>query len=156
MPLRTWTNGLTAASIVVALGFGVLAAIGQWRLSDWKFWIVVGITVVSAATVFVVLRPVPRAPSPAGSRSELESLKTRLDLRDVAFLKIATNTVAYPKDISDLAIGIAPSGVTWPLEDTSKATERARRLIDLGVLQWRDQEVQTTRLGKKAVDFIEG
>lgn len=56
MVIREWNNGLTASSIVVAVGL-VITTEGGWKLDDWYFWICLAATLGAAFLVIILLRP---------------------------------------------------------------------------------------------------
>lgn len=150
MGLRAWSNGLSLAGLILTVGASILAN-GGWKPTEWEFWTVLGGSIALACLAIVLLRPT----SDELSTHRLHDLRRRVSVRDIAFLSTAVNYVLYPKDVSDRACSLAPPGEAWDPEHKSQAEGRARRLIDLGLLQWRHDEVETTALGRALVALDE-
>jgi hypothetical protein len=146
MSLRAWSNGLAVAGLMLTVGASVLAN-GGWKPTEWEFWAVLGGSIALGCLAIVLLRPT----SEELNTRRLHDLRRRVSVRDMAFLSTAVNYQLYPKDVSDRAGSLAPPGETWEPENQSRAQDRARRLIDLGLLQWRHDEVETTALGRAVV-----
>lgn len=149
MGIRDWANGLTAAGIVVAVG-AIIIQTGSWSLSNWRFWVSLVIMLTLACVAIFVLRPKQEDYKAA---EHLRVLRRHASARDIAFLAAAALNPHYPKELSDAAISQAPQGVQWNPETPEAARERALRLIDLGLLEQRGNEVGTTDLGSALVSF---
>jgi len=146
--LRTWSNGLAVGGLILAIGIAVLTT-SKWALSDWRWWATLGGFVCFAALATWLLRP----PRPLDTKDPLQVLLERTSVRDLAMLRTATTYILYPKLVSDRALSLAPPSVPWEPESEVEAQKRAHRLIELGLLQWRNTEVETTALGRQLVEL---
>jgi hypothetical protein len=146
--LRAWSNGLAVAGLILTVGVAILAS-GGWKPTEWVFWAVLGGFIALACLAIALLRPT----SEELDTQRLRELRRRVSVRDMAVLSTAINYTLYPKDVSDRARDLAPPGETWAPETEFEAQERARRLIDLGLLQWRASEIETTDLGHALVSL---
>lgn len=149
MGIRDWANGLTTAGIVVAVG-AIIIQTGGWSLSDWRFWVSLVTILTLACVALFVLRPKQEDYKAA---EHLRALRRQASVRDIAFIAAAARNPHYPKELSDAAISQAPQGAQWSPETPEAARERALRLINLGLLEQRGNEVGATDLGSALVSF---
>jgi hypothetical protein len=85
-------------------------------------------------------------------RAELKEPRSQTTDRDIAFLREAKGRVTYPKFLSADSGARAPKGEKWEAETEEKANARARRLIQLGLMEERGGgEVELSELGRALV-----
>ena len=104
-----------------------------------------------AILAIILLRPT----KDTKNLQRLQGLRSRLSDRDIAFLKVASSRISWPKTISAETCRLVPPGETWNMESDSDAENRAKKLILLELLQWRGSEVETTNEGKALVNYDE-
>ena len=146
MKLRGWSNGLAVAALIVTIGI----AAAQGPTDNTRFWIVLGGSAVLACIALAVLKP--RESDGEGARA-LRHLRRQLSARDVAFLRVGIGTGGtYAPRLSEATIRLAPSGEMWEPESNSDANARARKLVALGLMEYRgSDEAETTDFGIELV-----
>lgn len=143
MKLRSWGNALAVAGLVLAGG----VAVAQAPAANSWYWVSLGVAFGLAVIAILLLRP----------RAEDREVRLLMDLRsqttdrDIAFLLAGTRAITFPETLSQHSTALAPFGEQWSPESKEAASDRARKLIALGLMEPRGAEVETSARGAAIV-----
>ena len=146
MSFRGWGNGFAVGGLLLAAGI----AVAQAPEANLRFWVSLSIAIGLALLAIVLLRP--RVDDREAQR--VAYLRSQTTDRDIAFLLAGSRAITFPQTLSEHAAALAPLGERWSVESEELATARARKLIQLGLMEARgSSEVETSILGRAVVAF---
>ena len=147
MSLRGWDRGIAVAALIATVGI----AVAQTPPGNFRSLILIGITAICAAFAIFLLRP--RSIEEEARR--LAQLLRQTTARDIAFLRVASTTISWPKTHSLNTLPFAPLGEKWLEESDEQANIRAQKLISLDLMEPRGSETETSTLGLALVAFYD-
>jgi hypothetical protein len=145
MSLHSWGNGFAAAALVLTVG----VAAAQAPAGSTRTYAILAASAIVSLLAIALLRP---RPGEKNAR-QLNDLRERVSVRDIAFLRIGTQLISFPETIDRNSVVLAPIGEKWTEESKDMAHARAQKLLSLGLMEPRGPEVETSALGRALVAF---